>query len=78
MCGGRGARLFFGVSDGIVFESYVEECMLRELMLIGLDFLLIGDAGALTVDAFKKRQNSKQCHSLADNHSPTLLNGRNS
>lgn len=59
MCGGRGARLFFGVSDGIVFESYVGECMLSELMLTGLDLLLIGDAGALTVDTFKKKQNSK-------------------
>lgn len=53
MCGGRGARLFFGVSDGIVLKSYVGECMLSELMLTGLDFLLIGDAGALTVDALK-------------------------
>lgn len=67
MCGGRGARLFFGVSDGIVFESYFEDCMLSELMLAGLDFLLVGDAGALTVDTFKKRQNSNSfliIHSL--------------
>lgn len=60
MCGGRGARLFFGMSDSIVIESYVGECTLSELMLTGLDFLLLGDAGALTVDAFKKKQNCKQ------------------
>lgn len=46
--------------------------MLSELMLTGLDFLLFGDAGALTVDSFKKKQNSKQFpdfHSLSELHS---------
>lgn len=48
-------------------------------MLTGLDFLLTGDAGALTVDALKKKQkNNFLTFTALQNHSPILLNSRNS
>lgn len=56
MSGGSGARLFFGISEGMVLESYVGEWALKELMLTGRCFLCTGDAGALTVIDFKERQ----------------------
>lgn len=56
--------------------------MLSELMLAGLDFLLIGDAGALTVDAFKKinkiTNNFVTFTDLQIITHETFFNGRNS
>jgi len=69
MLGGNGARLFFGVSEGMVLESYViGECVLKELMLTGLCFLCTGDAGALTVIDFNERQPIASQHTPSQSH----------
>ncbi len=66
MLGGNGARLFFGMSEGMVLESYVMgEWALKELMLTGLCFLCTGDAGALKVIDFNDRQ------PITSQHTPT-------
>lgn len=56
--GGRGARLFFGMSEGMVLQLNVEEWALSELMLRGRGLLgKTGDAGALAVIPFKEQTN---------------------
>lgn len=46
--GGSGARLFFGASDGRVFETYGFE-MVFDLVNVGRCLLTRGVAGALAV-----------------------------
>lgn len=73
MLGGRGARFFFGMSAGIVLESYGGECMFIPLMLIGLAFLLMGEPGALTVEAFRKQNIILHLHTeISQSHVQTF------
>lgn len=58
--GGWGARLFFGMSVGIVAEMNGEEPELGKAMLRGRGLLTrTGEAGALAVIAFKKQTSNQ-------------------